>query len=429
MTSTVGTLTSATAVPTSFNAYTSTTYNFTIVPANAIPIGGVILITIPSEITISNPTFTANSCSSTRRNLRNKDFMRELASTGLESTFYCNATPTTITVIDGFQSSNFSAGGTISFDIDGILNPRSLQPSSTFTVNTQTSDGFQINQLTSGITVTMTSVSQFNLVSLSSTSLVNSASNNITFTINSPSILIDGDILSITFPSQVTLPSSFTCVGVTNLASSLTCSLSGTVLNITLNFSSSNLTAGTSFIFTLQSITNPSSTQSTDTFSFSVSSSGGFLINDYSTDVKLTTTTPSTITSASLTQSSLDANATNDVTFNITLINNVAAGGTLSLIYPSQITVTAATLSAELVSPTAIASLTSSLTSSSRRIDITDMFPSGATAGDTYQFIIKNLRNSEFADQTSSFQITTYTDSTRTYSIDRVNSGLTMSAN
>ena len=296
MTSTVGTLTSATAVPTSFNAYTSTTYNFTIVPANAIPIGGVILITIPSEITISNPTFTANSCSSTRRNLRNKDFMRELASTGLESTFYCNATPTTITVIDGFQSSNFS-GGTISFDIDGILNPRSLQTSSTFLVNTQTSDEFQINQLISGITVTMTSVSQFNLVSLSSTSLVNSASNNITFTINSPSILIDGDILSITFPSQVTLPSSFTCVGVTNLASSLTCSLSGTVLNITLNFSSSNLTAGTSFIFTLQSITNPSSTRSTDTFSFSVSSSGGYLINDYSTDVKLTTTTPSTITS------------------------------------------------------------------------------------------------------------------------------------
>ena len=355
--------------------------------------------------------------------------MRELASTGLGSTFYCNATSNTITVVDGFQSSAFAAEGTISFDIDGILNPRSLQPSSTFMVKTQTSDEFLINQLTSDITVTMTSVSQFNLVSISSTSLVNSASNNVTFTINSPSELIDGDILSITFPSQVTLPSSFTFVGMMNLASNLTYNLSGTVLNITLNFSTSPLTAGTSFIFKLQSITNPSSTQSTDTFSFSVLSSGGYLINDYSTDVRLTTTTPSNITSANLSQSTSDASATGDVTFNITLINSVAAGGTLSVIYPSQITVTAATLVAGLVSPTEIASLTSNLNISSRRIDIIDMFASGASAGDTYVFILKNLQNSELAESTNSFQITTYTDSTRSYSIDRVNSGLTMKAN
>lgn len=163
----------------------------------------------------------------------------------------------------------------MSFNASSITNPRSTKPSSTFTFSTETSDGYQIEQITSGVTVTMTSVNAFTSISLSSSSLVNSASNNLTFTLLSPSQLIDGDKLSITFPTQVTLPTSFTCTGVTNLDSSLTCSLSSRTLTITMNFTTDTITAGTSFSLKLASITNPSSTSPTDTFTFSISTTDG----------------------------------------------------------------------------------------------------------------------------------------------------------
>jgi hypothetical protein len=188
------------------------------------------------------------------------------------------------------------------------------------------------------------------------------------------------------------------------------------------------LTAGTSFQIRLQSITNPASTSSTDNFTFSVKNSNGYLINSYATDLKLTTTAESTITVASLTQSTFDAGTSGDITFSITLINSIAAGGMLRVIYPSQVTISASTLQASLTSPSSITSLAFTLTSSERRIDITDMFPSGATGGQTYIFVLKNVTNSIYAAATNSFTITTLTDSTGAYRIDKVSTGLTMTA-
>jgi hypothetical protein len=156
-------------------------------------------------VTIPNPTFSGNSCSFARR--LNEE-SRDLASVGLESTFTCSCTTTTITVNDGFASSSFAAGGTILFDIDGVKNPVSQAPSDSFEVTTKTSGLFDIDELTSGILVVMTSVSPLQTVSILSTSLRNGASNNITFSINSPSDLVNGDIVTIVFPTQITLPST-----------------------------------------------------------------------------------------------------------------------------------------------------------------------------------------------------------------------------
>ena len=273
LTASVGTLSSATAVPTSLVTYASTTYTFTIVPGNAIPVGGIIIITLPSEITIPNPTLSGNSCSA-RRNLNNQNStenLRNLAATGLENSFTCACTSSTIQVNNGFELSAFAAGGTISFDIQGIRNPVSLEPSSSFTMVTQTSTSYSIERLNSGITVTMTSTTSLQQVTISSTSLVNGASNNPTFAVNSPSDLSNGQKLTIVFPSQVALSSTVTCVGVTNLASSLTCSKSSQTVEVTLSFTTgSTLSAGNTFSLSIQSITNPSSTKPTDNFGVSV---------------------------------------------------------------------------------------------------------------------------------------------------------------
>lgn len=353
-----------------------------------------------------------------------------MASTGLGSSFTCSCTSSTIQVNNGFESAAFAAGGTISFDVQGVRNPISTEPSGSFTFLTRTSASYSIEQITSGVTVTMTSTTALQLVSISSTSLINGASNNLTFTVNSPSDLVNGNKLSIVFPTQITLPTTVVCVGVTNLAASLTCSKSSQTVDVTLTFSpSTTLAAGTSFSLTIQSITNPTSTQPTDNFGVSIKNTNGYLINNYSTDLKLSTTTAAAFTSASLTQGTLDASAIGDVTFNLQLAHAVPSGGMLVAYYPSEVSVDSSTLAAELVSPTAIASLTLQLTSSERKIQITNMFPSGGTAGTTYQFKIKNIKNTATAATTTSFEFTTFVSSLGLYRINNVKTGLTMTAN
>ena len=276
LTSTVGTLTSVTASPTSLVAYSTTSYTFTIIPARDIPSGGKLLITLPSEISIPNPTFAANSWAA-RRNLREKT--RSLASVGLDSSFFWSCTSSTIQINEGFSTSSFSAGGTIQFDISGVRNPVSLQQSSSFSAITQTSGSYAIDQLTTGITVTMTSTSELQLVSLSSTSLINGASNNLSFNISSPSDLVDGDKVRVIFPSQVTLPTTVSWVGITNLAASLTCSKTSQTIDITLEFSASTiLAAGNVFRLRIDSITNPTSTRPTDNLSVSMRNTNGEFI-------------------------------------------------------------------------------------------------------------------------------------------------------
>lgn len=155
----------------------------------------------------------------------------------------------------------------------------------------------------------------------------------------------------------------------------------------------------------------------------------GFEINGYSTSLKLTTTQPATITTASLTQSTLDASAFGDVTFSIRLTHAVPANGMLVLIYPPQVDVAAGTLAASLISPSSIPTLAVSLTTSERKIQITNMFPTGAAAGSTYQFTVRNIKNSAQAAATNSFEITTFTSSTGAFRIDTVRTGLTLRAN
>ena len=130
-----------------------------------------------------------------------------------------------------------------------------------------------------------------------------------------------------------------------------------------------------------------------------------------------------------MTQSSNDAKTAVDVTISVQLVHSVPANAMLVVTYPSEVSVSSGTLGAELVSPTANPTLAINLISSERKIQLTDVFPSGANAGDTYEFILKNITNTETAGSTSSFIVTTFVSSAGSYRIDRVISGLTMSAN
>jgi hypothetical protein len=72
----------------------------------------------------------------------------------------------------------------------------------------------------------MTSINYLNSVTVVPTSLVNGASTTYTLTVNVYTPLISSDKFTITFPSQITLPTSPSCTIGTALTA-ITCAVSG----------------------------------------------------------------------------------------------------------------------------------------------------------------------------------------------------------
>lgn len=184
LTATKGTIVTASVTPESLVAYSTGKYTFSFVTPHEIPINSVLIVTFPSDVVMNNPSATANTCD-----------------------FVCTATSTKITVTGLFTTAVKAAGSTVAFSASQIQNPVSLQPSSTFAFETQTSGGYTIDTITSGITVTMTSVNNLVSVEIAPESLINAATTNLELKIVASSPLKNGDVLIVTFPSQVKAPS------------------------------------------------------------------------------------------------------------------------------------------------------------------------------------------------------------------------------
>lgn len=150
-------------------------------------------MTFPSEVPINSPAATANS----------------IASIGnIASTLVCAATSTTLTITSGYPSSSLAAGSEVSFSVGQIDNPiYANHPTSSFQISTFSSTGYSIDTINSGVTVTMTSVNSFNSLAIAPESLVNGAVTNLEVTVAASSPVKDGDVLIVTFPSQVKAPS------------------------------------------------------------------------------------------------------------------------------------------------------------------------------------------------------------------------------
>lgn len=193
VTATTGTIASATVTPSTLVAYTKATYTIKFVNAHAILQGGYIVVTFPSEVPINSPAATANS----------------IASIGnIASTLVCAATSTTLTITSGYPLSSLAAGSEVSFSVGQIDNPiYANHPTSSFQISTFSSTGYSIDTINSGVTVTMTSVNSFKSLAIAPESLVNGAVTNLEVTVAASSPVKDGDVLIVTFPSQVKAPS------------------------------------------------------------------------------------------------------------------------------------------------------------------------------------------------------------------------------
>ena len=181
VTATTGAIVSATVTPSTLVAYTKATYTITFVNTHTILQGGYIVVTFPTEVPINSPAATANSFAS----------VSNIASSSL-----CSATSTTLTITAGYTSSFLSAGSTVSFSVGQIDNPiYANHPTSTFQISTFSSTGYNIDTISSGVTVTMTSVNNFNSISIAPDSLINGATTNLEITMAASSPIKDGDVI------------------------------------------------------------------------------------------------------------------------------------------------------------------------------------------------------------------------------------------
>lgn len=191
LTATFGTIASATVTPTSSVANALTTYIFAFDVTHIIVRDAKIVINFPSEIILPSPATSANSCT---------------AISGIDATLICTATSNSLTVNGGYSSASRPAGTRVSFSITQVRNPVSLQPTSSFSIRTRTQDDYDIDVVTSGVLVTMAAVNSLTSVEITPESLVNGATTTLEIKIVASSPLKNGDLLRVTFPTQVKTP-------------------------------------------------------------------------------------------------------------------------------------------------------------------------------------------------------------------------------
>jgi hypothetical protein len=123
-------------------------------------------------------------------------------------------------------SSGHDSTKTLKIAFNGFRNPRTTEASDSFTIKTFDEDDFQIDTGT-GFAITMTTAGSLDSFSASPGNLTNGAMTNYTLTFKSSIPLTNGDVMYITFPSDVSLlASGVSCKAVSKI-SAISCANSG----------------------------------------------------------------------------------------------------------------------------------------------------------------------------------------------------------
>jgi hypothetical protein len=213
ITATVGTIDVATVsiTPSSYVVYqTGVTYTFAFNTTYPIPIGGLISVTVPTDIGLN----TANLATYSKYSLNGGTFVSIPATFATSSTYQLNFTNIAAT-------SAIPAGSRISLQLAGICtNPSSTRIVSPFGITTRSSTA--PIETVSGMSLQMTTPADFYIVDVARSSQQNSALASYTFTLKQQAALIAGSLLLIDFPSDIAMTVGSTC---TNLAgTAVTCS-------------------------------------------------------------------------------------------------------------------------------------------------------------------------------------------------------------
>ena len=409
LTITTGTLTSPTTTADSYLAYkTGVSYTIGFTTQHRVVLNGIVVVTFPSEIIISDSSTAVAGCR---------------AAYGGAS-----LAATTCTVVSSSQikftgiyssSSTTTSAGSVVLKIPGVRNQRSLAPSSSFTITTTDSSGVSIDSLALGFTITMTSVSELQAVSVQNTNTnkINGAYDpyKVIVTVQTPTA--SGDKIVLQFPTSMTFPtlaSSLTWAAGTNVGS-ITWSMTSSSYIITATistFSSGSVSAGSQFDFTINTLGNPISLSPFTMQSISYVDSASYQVNSYSsaTSIAIQNTQAGTLTSQSLGQSSTVAGSTSTYTFTFTPANAIPQNANIQVVYPSTLTVpsTITWLGLTGIPANTVLDWTSNFNSASRTFLVKNGFTSTTSVSSQVSFQVSGITNPT-SISTTSFTLSTMT--------------------
>ncbi|OMJ74195.1 hypothetical protein SteCoe_26950 [Stentor coeruleus] len=380
-------LVSASVTPSSLVTGVVTTYTFIVVTKNIIPINGYIKVTFPSCLSISDTTNAASTCT------KIQGFT--------SSTLTCTATSSSLTV-NGFSSGSFSAG-TLEWSINYTKNPSSTATCSTFQINTYDSSNYSIDQKTSGISVTVTTANTLSSVIITPGSYINGQSCTYTFTIKVTNITPTNAYAIIEAPSQVTLPATPTCA-VGSGISTIACSYSSsTSFKAIFTFSTSTIASETSITFTLNSVINPGTTKTSDTFKAYTYTTDGYKIDMKDTGITVATTTAATISTMVIAAADSKIAASTSYTISYLPVNSHPAGTVIFVTIPSEFIIGTLSCTAVTISSSATCLI------NSRTVTVNSGFPTAVAAASTVSFTLNGFTNPSTMITTSVWTVSSVT--------------------
>ena len=371
--------------------------------------GVVVDISIPTEIVYSTSMVVSG----------NSNIASSLSYTSLGAN--------SLRITNGFTA--YSNSNIIIVMFNPITTPSSTKPTGIFTVTTRSPNLNAIDTGTGGVcTATAGNIYQYSTISLVTASdLTVGATTTYTFSMQLSHILPAGAAIVITFPSQISIAqrsSSYSCTStIAGLNSAATCQVSSGVLTVLGGFPNGFSPGQVSF--SIDQVTNPSSTAKTSTFTYVTYTNSSILyIIDQKTSSITFTSAVASLVSATVTPTSMITGSVTVYTFAITTKNSVPTNGYMVITFPSGVSISSTTNAANSctkLSGFSSASLVCTATTSSLTVN---GFSSGIFTAGQLSFAVGYVTNPPSTAPYFSFVIATYDSSGN--GIDYKSSGISV---
>lgn len=220
-----------------------------------------------------------------------------------------------------------------------------------------------------------------------------------------------GASIVITFPAEITpTSSSVSAVGTGKLNSLILSDYNASTKVLTLSeiiTSQSNYVYSGEYIqFTITPITNPSTTAASSSFGIKTMEGVYYSIESGTTGITVTAT-PGGITKFTVSSSNTKVRESTTYNFDFITENNISVGSTLTIIFPSEITVDNRSATSCVTGATSISSASATCTVSDKKtLIISGGFTAAVTAGIDISFTVDSITNANTVQPTSYFQAT-----------------------
>ena len=317
---TTGLLSSTNVEPDTLVTSANTTQTATFTATNAVPSDGKIVVGFPAGFNLSGVVAGSMVCS------------------GLSGSLSSSFSGTTITAVRSGGSAT-TAGAAFTCTMTGITNPASAGTGGTYLIRTTTSADVAIDEATAVTSDTFANTTALTSTNVEPAVLTIPQTGNVTITFTSVFALSRSGKVNVTFPAgfNVASASGGTCAG---MDGTFATSVVGQVVTITRNGTTPSAAGAKSC--TLSNITSPMTIGAAGTYTISMTTNAGSLIQQDTAVTSDTFTAPS-LTSTNVEPASLIALSTNVVTVSFTSILDLPANGKVRVTFGAGYNVAGAT--------------------------------------------------------------------------------------